>query len=90
MKITFDPAKRAATLADRGLDFLDAAEVFAGPQLTVLDDRQDYGEPRFQTYGLLKGRLVIVVWTLRGTDRYVFSMRKCNEREKAKVTHRLV
>jgi uncharacterized DUF497 family protein len=90
MKITFDPAKRAATLADRGLDFLDAAEVFAGPQLTLLDDRQDYGEPRFQTYGLLKGRLVIVVWTPRGTDRHVFSMRKCNEREKTKVTHRLV
>jgi uncharacterized protein len=30
MKITFDPAKRAITLSDRGLDFADAAEVFAG------------------------------------------------------------
>jgi hypothetical protein len=28
MKITFDPAKRAFTLAERGLDFEDAAEVF--------------------------------------------------------------
>ena len=90
MKIRFDPAKRAATLADRGLDFLDAAEVFAGPQLTLTDDRQDYGEPRFQTYGLLNGRLMLVVWTPRGSERHVFSMRKCNEREKAKITHRLV
>lgn len=30
MKITYDPAKREATLKDRGLDFEDAALVFAG------------------------------------------------------------
>jgi uncharacterized DUF497 family protein len=28
MKITYDPVKRAVTLADRGLDFEDAAEGF--------------------------------------------------------------
>ena len=51
--------------------------------LTLEDERRDYGEPRFQTYGLLGRRLVIVVWTQRGTDRHVISMRKCNAREKA-------
>lgn len=30
MKVTFDPAERQATLAARGLDFADAAAVFAG------------------------------------------------------------
>jgi hypothetical protein len=30
MRITFDPAKRKTALADRGLDFADAALVFAG------------------------------------------------------------
>ena len=30
MAITFDPAKRARTLAERGLDFADANLVFAG------------------------------------------------------------
>jgi uncharacterized DUF497 family protein len=89
MKISFDPAKREATLADRGVDFLDAEKVFAGPTFTQEDNRIDYSEPRFQTYGLLEGRLVIVVWTPRGEDRHVMSMRKCNDREKAKVAHRL-
>jgi uncharacterized DUF497 family protein len=79
MAITFDPVKRAATLKDRGLDFLDSAEVFEGPRLTLIDDRREYGEPRFQTYGLLNGRLVMVAWTPRGSDRHVFSMRKLNE-----------
>jgi len=82
--ITYDPAKREATLAKRGLDFEEAAEVFAGVTLTLLDDRQDYGEPRFQTYGFLGRRLMMVVWTPRGTNRHVISMRKCNAREKAR------
>ena len=30
MKISYDPVKRAKTLKERGLDFADAAEVFAG------------------------------------------------------------
>jgi hypothetical protein len=73
MKITFDPAKRAATLADRGLDFADAGKVFEGATFTQLDDRLAYGEPRYQTYGLLDGRLVMVVWTPRGADRHTSS-----------------
>jgi uncharacterized DUF497 family protein len=39
----------------RGLDFQDAAKVFAGLTLTLPDERQDYGEDRYQTYGLLDG-----------------------------------
>jgi uncharacterized DUF497 family protein len=73
----------------RGLDFQDAAKVFAGPTLTLPDERQDYGEGRYQTYGLLDGRLVMVVWTPRGEDRHVISMRKCNDREKARFQARL-
>jgi hypothetical protein len=83
LKITFDPLKRQMTLRDRGLDFLDASIVFAGPTLTVQDTRRDYGEARLQTVGYLAGRMIMVVWTPRGEARHVISMRKCNEREKA-------
>jgi uncharacterized DUF497 family protein len=83
------PAKREKTLAERGLDFNHAATVFSGVTLTLLDDRLDYGEPRFQTYGLLGRRLVMVVWTPRGADRHVMSKRKCNAREKARYGARL-
>jgi hypothetical protein len=30
MDVSFDPAKRAETLADRGIDSADTPEVFAG------------------------------------------------------------
>ena len=89
MGITYDPRKRQKTLTERGLDFERAETVFSGATLTLLDDREDYGEPRFQTYGLLDRRLVMVVWTPRGADRHVISMRKCNAREKARYATRL-
>ena len=92
MQITYDPVKRAKTLEERDLDFEDAPEVFAGLTLTLPDERQDYGEDRYQTYGMLGDRLVMVVWTPRGEDRqdrHVISMRKCNDREQARFQNRL-
>jgi uncharacterized DUF497 family protein len=84
VRITYDPPKRDKTLRERGLDFADAVGVFAGPTLTRPDLRKDYGEDRYQTLGYLEDRLVMVVWTPRGEERHVFSMRKCNEREQAR------
>jgi uncharacterized protein len=84
MEIAYDPEKRARTLAERGLDFDDAVEVFAGTTLTLEDDREEYGEQRYQTLGLLNNRLVMVVWTQRGVKRHIISMRKCNDRERKK------
>jgi uncharacterized DUF497 family protein len=45
VEITYDPSKRADTIKDRGLDFADAAEVFAGDYTIAPDDRRNYGEP---------------------------------------------
>ena len=89
MRITFDPAKRDKTLAERGLDFADAALVFAGLTLEVEDTRRKYGEPRIICYGYLEKRLVVVGYTPRGEDRHIFSMRKANDREKARIAPRL-
>ncbi|MDA8049302.1 MAG: BrnT family toxin [Rhodospirillales bacterium] len=81
MRITFDPAKRHATLARRGLDFRDAAKVFAGRHATAPDDRRDYGEARFITAGYLGDRLVVIVWTPRHGTRRVISMRYAHAQE---------
>ena len=88
-EITFDPAKREATLRERDIDFADAAQVFNGIRIDVPDVRFDYGETRFQTVGYLNGRMVMVVWTERGTKRHVISMRKCNDREQKRYRQRL-
>ena len=83
MRITFDPAKRERTLAERGLDFEDAALVFDGVTVEIEDSRKNYGERRIICYGMLERRLVVIGYTPRGSARHVFSMRKANDREKA-------
>jgi uncharacterized protein len=90
----FVEASRAAPSVPQFLDKLErrhrALEAeMAGRAFTLLDEREDYGEDRYQTVGLLDDQLVMVVWTPRGEDRRVISMRKCNEREKARFQARL-
>ncbi len=88
MKITFDPAKREQTLRERGLNFADAVQVFAGVTIDIPDVRHNYGEARIISVGHLYERMVIVVWTSRGDARHVISMRKANDREKARYGQR--
>lgn len=82
MELTYDRDKRDQALTERGLDFEDALMVFAGPTVDVLDDRFDYGETRWLTYGKLNNRMVALVWTPRGQTRHIISMRKANDRER--------
>ena len=89
MQTEFDRGKRDRTLAERGLDFARAGEVFAGRHLTRRDLRQDYAENRFVTVGWLDARLVVMVWTPRGEVRRIISMRKANEREIARFAQAL-
>lgn len=85
MEISFDPDKRKRTLDQRGLDFADAPLVFEGVTVEIEDTRKNYGEQRIICYGLLAGRLVVVGYTPRGAVRHIFSMRKANAREKARL-----
>lgn len=59
--------------------------VFSGVTLELEDTRKDYGEARIICYGLLAGRMVVIGYTPRGADRHVFSMRKANAREQARI-----
>ena len=85
MRLTYDPAKQAEALEKRGLDFNDALLVFAGPTFETVDVRRDYGERRMICYGMLRDRMVVVGYTPRGAERHVFSMRKANDREQARI-----
>jgi uncharacterized DUF497 family protein len=80
---SWDEAKRQRTLAERGLDFAAAEQVFAGLRVALPDDRRDYGEPRFITAGYLRGRFVVVIWTPRAEGRHIISMRHGHADEEA-------
>jgi uncharacterized DUF497 family protein len=90
VKLSWDERKRDWTLAERGLDFADAGQVFTGLNFTLADDRRDYGERRFITAGHLANRLVVLVWTPRGEVRHIISMRKANDREKKRFAQAII
>ena len=83
MAISFDAAKRIRTLSERGLDFADAPKVFGTKIAEAPDLREDYAENRFITAGYLDGRFVVMVWTPRGTDCRIISMRHGHADEEA-------
>lgn len=89
MDVEYDAQKRNDTLEQRNLDFSRCLEVFEEPHLTVEDNRRDYGEDRYITVGLLDDRMVVFVWTWRGSNIRIISMRKANEREQALYRPRL-
>lgn len=64
MDIAYDPEKRETTLRERGVDFEDAAEVFAGDTSDIPDNRRAYPEPRTNSVGHLHGRMVIITWSV--------------------------
>ncbi len=77
----WDEGKRCRNLRKHGLDFADCATVFSGAVTTVVDDRADYGEVRFLSRGLLRGRVVVVAHTEEGGLIRVISMRKATPHE---------
>ena len=82
MNLEFNQDKRDKTLQERGLDFVRAAEVFAGIHFTGQDTRVKYAEDRFITVGWLDTGLIVLAWTPRGEVRRIISLRKANDREK--------
>lgn len=89
MTISWDEAKRRRTLAERGLDFADADKVLAGNRYTRLDDRRDYGEPRYITAGYLEGRFVVITWTPRDGGQRIISMRHGHGQEEDRYQARM-
>jgi uncharacterized DUF497 family protein len=81
MKISFDAAKREKTRQERGVDFQDAREVFAGRHYSQQSAQEQHNEIRIVTVGFLQERMVIIVWTPRGETHHIISMRKANARE---------
>lgn len=74
--------KAAANLRKHGIDFADAVSVFSDDlALTIPDERFD--EERFVTIGLDGfGRVLVVVYTLRGEAIRVISAREANRQER--------
>ena len=83
MNITFDAEKDAANRAKHGVSLVDAERLEWDTLSARLDRRRDYGELRVIGFAYVGLRLFCAVFTDRGDERRVISLRKANAREVA-------
>ncbi len=83
MEFEWDDEKSNSNLAKHGIDFEEAALIFAGLTITRIDDRDDYGETREVSIGQLDAHIIIVVvhTDRTGTTRLI-SARRANRAER--------
>jgi uncharacterized protein len=85
MSFGWDPPKSDRNARERGLPFDIAMALFDRPTIEFNDTRRDYGERRIVAYGAVAGRVLVCVYTWRGTAenplRWIISLRLANKGE---------
>ena len=81
MQLSFDPAKNARNIEERGLTFNLVSELNWANAVIEEDTRKDYGELRFRVLGCIDERLYAIVFTPRADKLHIISLRKANSRE---------
>lgn len=81
MAMSYDPAKRKKNEQKHAIDLAECEPVFDAPMLTREDTREDYGEQRLISLGMLKKKVVVLVWTDREDGPRLISCRKAEPHE---------
>jgi uncharacterized DUF497 family protein len=79
MDIEFDSKKDEINRLKHGVSLVLGAEVLMNQVGQIDDDRLDYGEARFNAFGLVKGRLFACTYTMRGQTYRLISVRKASK-----------
>lgn len=83
MAFEWDEAKHALNIRKHGIDFVQACKIFQGPVLTLIDDREDYGELRETSIGAVGGSaFIVVVHTDRNGVCRIISARPAQKHER--------
>ena len=82
MRFEWDEAKNEINIRKHGIDFADVKDMFNHPMLTLLDDREDYGEERWVGVGWIQQLIGVVVYVERHEDTIrIISARKATKQE---------
>ena len=74
--------KPADNLHKHGVDFTIVERFQFDTAVITIDDRKDYGEVRYRAFGTIDGRLHVLIFTARGAQTRVISLRRANDRER--------
>jgi uncharacterized protein len=80
MEISFDPAKDAANIQERGIPLAFGAVLLARAVGELEDTRRDYGEVRQRAFAEVEGKWFQCVYTLRGDVRHIITVHRIDEK----------
>jgi uncharacterized protein len=83
LKFEWHEKKRQETITERGVDVLYAALMFEGEVLTRIDDREEYGEVRLISLGMVGDDCFVIVHTKRGSRTRLITAWKGGRDERA-------
>lgn len=83
-QIEFDPNKDAINKEKHGISLAFGFVVLNNLQVEIEDDRKDYQEKRMIAFGLISNRSFCCVYTKRGKNYRIISLRKTNKKEMKK------
>lgn len=81
MSFEWDETKRLSNIQSHKIDFVGLEKLFDGLTVTILDNRFDYGEERFVTFGLLNGVVLAIVHTETENVIRIISARNATKNE---------
>lgn len=81
MKFEWDYNKAKTNEQKHGVSFEIAEHIFSSDMVVKEDIRHDYKEQRYSAFSLYFGRCINVIYTMRGDNIRIISIRKANERE---------
>ncbi len=81
MDIVYDPAKDAINTEKHSVSLSLASQLNWDMALEDRDNRRNYGEVWIVAYAPIGDRVFCVVFTDRGDERRIISLRKANARE---------
>jgi uncharacterized protein len=82
VRFQFDPTKAASNLTKHGVSFADAEGVFYDPLAIHQMDPDSGDEERFVAVGMdSAGKVLVVVYTLRGEEVRLISARRATLQE---------
>jgi uncharacterized protein len=83
MDVEFDPSKDAENIAKHGVSLTEGDGVLGDPLCLTVEDISSKGELRWVSIGTnVFGTLYVVVWTKRGDNERLISVRKPEPRER--------
>lgn len=91
VEFEWDENKNRSNELKHGINFSDAVNIFKdGKRVEKIDQRRNYGEIRYKITGVVEGRILVVVYTIRDGYCRIISARRARKNERKNYPSQII